>query len=182
MCWRCSGWKCLLFILPLKPLTPFQSDWECVLASVGIICRYCCSATGKQTQSEKLQEHSENNEQKRWGIEQWTPNHGTIPPGYLKNFNVLVFSGYLQPQWPLPPDYQTLFEQLFCQTLFMPKFLFLLTDVSLSLTPSETRWKVAAVSEVPPRSVLINHPQSFCSPLSPSTFPASLASSLSILI
>lgn len=43
---------------------------------------------------------------------------------------------------------------------------FLLTDVSLSLAPSETLRGVAAVSEVAPCSVLINHPQSLHSPLS----------------
>lgn len=43
---------------------------------------------------------------------------------------------------------------------------FLLTHVSLSLAPSETLRGVAAVSEVAPCSVLINHPQSLHSLLS----------------
>lgn len=46
------------------------------------------------------------------------------------------------------------------------QFLFLLTDVSLSVTLSETHWKVATVSEGLPHSVLINHPQLLYSPLS----------------
>lgn len=72
---------------------------------------------------------------------------------YFNIFN--VFSSYLLPQWPLQPDHQTLFRTFFRWTL--GKVLFLLTDVSLSLALSETLWKVAAVSEVQPRSVLINH-------------------------
>lgn len=46
------------------------------------------------------------------------------------------------------------------------KFLFLLTHVSLSLTLSETLWQVAAVTEVQPCSVLINHPVTLFSSLS----------------
>lgn len=59
---------------------------------------------------------------------------------------------------------------------------FLLTDVSLSLTPSETLRGVAAVSEVAPCSVLINHPQSLHSPLSLSLSPSPSPPSLSLLI
>lgn len=153
------------------------SEWLGVYPCMRLDFFVCvCCALGKQTRIEKQLEHRENKDKRWWGL-------GIEPCTNYRNTGILkeVFSAYLQPQWPPPPDYQTLFRTFLLNT-WAKFFLFLLTDVSLSLTLSETRWKVAAVSEVPPRSVLINHPQSLYSPLPPSPSPASPASSLSLLI
>ncbi len=138
-----------------------------------------CSALGKQTRVEKLHEHRENKDQKRWGlgIELCTNYRKHHSSGTFRRSVFWVSTASVTSTARLSNNVPNFFAEHLGKV-----FLFLLTDVSLSLTLSETQWKVAAVSEVPPRSVLINHPQSLYSPLSPSLSPASLASSLSLLI